>query len=171
MNSTLAFLGAVIVFVILWVTISQTRRRERDEAWGQFASEIRAEFVDGGFFRSSKVQARAKEWTVILDTYSVSSGGDSRETCTRMRTSLRNQDGFQFTGFRTGLISKLDKTLGAQRIDIGDPEFDRDFVVQGNNESKVLALFANQRICQLIQAQRSMRTGVRKNELSIIATV
>jgi hypothetical protein len=155
------FLGVLLIGGIIWAVAA---RQKQDAAWEQLASEIGAEFVKGGFFRSNKVQAKVREWIVTLDTFSVPSG-DSSTVYTRMRAPLQSRDGFQFTIFRIGFISKLDKALGAQDIDIGDPDFDREFVIQGNNEPKVRALLANLRIRQLIQGQKSIRLGVRDNEL------
>jgi hypothetical protein len=155
------FIAALVIGLIVWVVIS---RQKPDAAWQQLANEIGAEFVGGGFFRSSKVQTHIKDSIVTLDTYSVPSG-DSSDTYTRIRAPFQNRDGFQFTIFRTGLVSKLDKALGAQDIDIGDADFDRDFTIQGNNESRVRALFSNQRIRHLIQMQKSIRLGIRNNEL------
>src|SRR5512136_2485528 len=124
----------------------------QEEVWRQLGSEIGAEFVEGGFWRGNKVQARVKEWTVTLDTYTVSTG-KSHITYTRMRAPYVNKDGFQFTIYRKNLFSELGKRLGMQDIEVGDPEFDRDFIIKGNDEFKVLALFGNPRIRQLIQAQ------------------
>jgi hypothetical protein len=166
MNSILIFLGFMILFFIVWIVISQMRRRQQNDAWGQFASEIGAEFIEGGLFRSSKVQAHVKEWTVTLDTYSVSSG-DSSEIYTRMKAAVQDKDGFWFTLSRTGLVAKLDKALGAQDIEIGDPGFDQAFTIRSNNESKVRSLFLNLKIRQMIQAERSITLGIRKNALSL----
>ena len=52
MTTAIIFMGAVIILVIVGVVIS---KRMRDSAWKQFAAEIGGEFVDNGFFRSSKV--------------------------------------------------------------------------------------------------------------------
>ena len=166
MNAILASVGVVIMLVILWIVGSRIRRAQLDTAWKQFASEIGAEFVEGGFFRTSKVQARVKQWTVTLGTYSVSSG-DSTETYTRMKTSIQDKDGFWFTIFRTGLVAKLDKAFGAQKIDVGDSEFDQAFTIRSNNESRVRSLFSNLKICQMIQAQKSITIAIRMNELRL----
>jgi len=161
MTTAIIFMGAVIILVIVGVVIS---KRMRDSAWKQFAAEIGGEFVDNGFFRSSKVEAHIQNWIVTLDTYSVPSG-DSNTTYTRIKAGFQNRDDFQFKIFRTGLVSKIDKALGAQDIEIGDEEFDRAFTIQSNNESRVRALLINQRIRQLIQAQKTIRLMVRNNEL------
>jgi len=166
MNTILASVGFVIILVILVIVVSQMRRQQLATAWKQFANEIGAELIEGGFFRSSKVQARVKEWTVTLDTYSVSSG-DSSENYTRIKTSIQDKDGFWFSIFRTGLVAKLDKALGAQKIDVGDPDFDQAFTIRSNNESKVRSLFSNLKIRQMLQAQKSITIAIRKNELHL----
>ena len=157
----LVFLGVLVIGGIIWVVVS---RQKQDAAWRQLATELGAEFVRGGFLRTNKVLVHIRERTVTLDTYSVPSG-DSSTIYTRMRAPIQNEAGFKFTIFRTGFISKLDKALGAQDIIIGDADFDRDFVIQGNNESRVKALFAHQSIRQMIQGQKSIRLGVNGNEL------
>ena len=135
----------------------------QEEVWRQLGSEIGAEFVEGGFWRGNKVQARVKEWTVTLDTYTVSTG-KSHITYTRMRAPYVNKDGFRFTIYRKGVFSELRKRLGMQDIDIGDPDFDRDYVIQGNDECKVLALFGNPKIRRLIQVQPSFHLQVQDDE-------
>jgi hypothetical protein len=165
MNTILVSVSVVILLLLLWIGVSQIRRNQRDTVWRQFASEIGAEFIDGGFFRSSKVQAQVAGRMITLDTYSVSSE-DSSEIYTRVRAPIQNRDGFQFAIFRTGLVAKLDKALGAQDIEIGDPDFDQAFTLRSNNVSKTQALFSNPKIRQLIQAQKFSSFGIKKNELS-----
>jgi len=111
---------------------------------------------------SDKVQARVKEWTITLDTYRVSSG--STTPLYRMRAPYVNKDGFRFTIYRKGIFSELGKRLGMQDIEVGDPDFDRDYVVQGNDEAKVLSLLANPKIRQLIQTQPSFNLKVKDDE-------
>ncbi|MEA2075306.1 MAG: DUF3137 domain-containing protein [Euryarchaeota archaeon] len=134
----------------------------REEVWCKLANEIDAEFVKGGFLRSDKVVAKVKEWTITLDTETTSSGGSEgggATTSTRMKAPYVSKDGFQFTVYRKGVFSKLGERLGKRDIEVGYPEFDRDFVVRGNDEYKVRALFANSRIRQLIQSQPDIYFG------------
>lgn len=131
------------------------------EVWRQFSQEIGAEFVDGGFWKGKKVVARVEDWTITLDTYTQSSGKHST-TYTRMRAPFANKDGLRFTIYRKGLLSGLGKMLGMQDIEVGYPEFDRDFIIKGNDESKVKALFANARIRELIESQRSIHLWIKE---------
>ena len=153
-----------VALLIYGIVALVAARQIRDDRWTKLASELGAEFIRGGFLRSSKVQAHIKEWIVTLDTHSVPSG-DSSDTYTRIRAPFENKDGLQFTVARKGLVSKLDKALGAKDIETGDAEFDRDFYFRGKDESKIRALFANMRIRQLIEGQKSIRLGVKDSDL------
>jgi len=135
----------------------------KDEIWRQLCSEIGADFIAGGFWRGSKVQARVKEWTITLDTHTVSHGKSST-TYTRMRAPYVNPDEFRFTIYRKGFFSGLGKMLGMQDIEVGHPAFDDAFIIKGNNESKLRALFANPRIRELIEAQPSIHLEVKNDE-------
>ena len=135
----------------------------KDEMWRQLCGEIGADFIAGGFWRGSKVQARVKEWTITLDTHTVSHG-EGGTTYTRMRAPYVNPDEFRFTIYRKGFFSGLGKMLGMQDIEVGHPAFDDAFIIKGNSESKLRALFANPRIRELIEAQPSIHLEVKNDE-------
>ena len=83
---------------------------------------------------------------------------------TRLRAPYINPEGFRFTIYRKNLFSELGKLLGMQDIEVGDPEFDEDFIIKGNDESKVRDLFANPKIRQMIQDQPKIRLRVKDSE-------
>ncbi|MFO0924789.1 MAG: hypothetical protein U0905_20165 [Pirellulales bacterium] len=64
-----------------------------------------------------------------------------------------NPSHFTFRVCRRSWIQDLKTYFGAQDIVIGDEEFDRDFIIQGNDEEKVRKLFQNESIRQLIDEQ------------------
>jgi hypothetical protein len=136
-----------------------------DEVWGQLCREIGAEFVDAGFWHGGrKVQAHVKDWTMTLDTFTVSTGKSST-TYTRIRTPFVDEGGFRFTVSRSGFFSELGKRwFGMQDIEVGHAEFDRHFIIQGTDEARVRALFANARIRELIQAQPQISFGIKDTE-------
>jgi hypothetical protein len=135
----------------------------QDEVWKQLGSEIGADYVPGGFWKASKVQAHVGPWTIILDTYTESSGHSS-QTYTRMRAPFVNPDGFRFTIYRKGLFSDLGKLLGMQDIEVGDPEFDEAVIIKGTDEARVWELFADPTLRSLVLAQPSGRLCVKDNE-------
>lgn len=134
----------------------------QEEVWRQLCREIGADFVKGGFWKGDRVQARVKEWTITLDTFS--QGGESSTTYTRMRAPYVNKDGFRFTVYRKSVFSGLGKLLGMQDIEVGYPDFDEAFIIKGNNEDKVRELFTHAPLRQLILAQPRLHLQVKDDE-------
>jgi hypothetical protein len=129
----------------------------REDIWRQLAAETGASFVDGGFWKGGKVEASHAEWRITLEIVAY---GKARAT--RLRAPYVNPDGFRFTVYRKEIFSELGKMLGMQDVDVGQPDFDRDFVIQGTDEAKLRRLFANARIRELITAQPRIHFTVKE---------
>jgi hypothetical protein len=135
----------------------------QEEVWRQLAREIGGRYVDGGFWHGDKVQAKVGEWTVTLDTYTVSAG-HSHVTYTRLRAPYVNPDGFRFRIYRKGFFSELGKKLGMQDVEVGDAQFDEAFVIQGNEESKLRSLLAEPSLLRQLSAQPQVHLEVKDDE-------
>jgi hypothetical protein len=134
----------------------------KDEVWRQLSEEIGAEFVEGGFWKVSKVLAQVGPWTVTLDAST--SDEDGKTPVTRLRAPYVNPEGFRFTVYRKSLFSDLGKLLGMQDIEVGDPEFDEAFIIKGNDEDRVRLLFSDPKVRQMIQDQPKIRLAVKDSE-------
>lgn len=135
----------------------------KSEVWQQLCAEIGAQYVNGGFWKGDKIQARHGPWMVTLDTYIVSTGKTST-TYTRMRAPFVDPEGFRFTVYRKGIFSEIGKWFGMQDIDIGDEAFDRDFILKTNQETKLVELFSNSEIRNLISQQPQIYFSVKDDE-------
>jgi hypothetical protein len=133
----------------------------KEEIWEQLCQEIGAEVVHGGFWKGTKVQAHVGPWTIVLDTFTES---EDKGTYTRMRAPFLNPVGFRFVIYRKGPLSGVGKFFGMQDIEVGSPDFDEAFIIQGNDEGNVRELLANPNIRQLIDAQPKIRLEVKDNE-------
>ena len=80
------------------------------------------------------------------------------------RAPYVNKDGFRFTIYRKSIFSGLGKLLGMQDVEVGYPEFDEAFIIKGNDEAKLRALFANDHIRQLIEMQPAVYLTVKDDE-------
>ena len=135
----------------------------RAEVWSRLAQEIGARFQAGGYWGTDLVQAQVDDWILTLDCYTVSTG-KSTITYTRMRAPFVNRDGLRFTIYRNGFFSEFGKMLGMQDVEVGLSPFDREFILQGNDESKIRALLANPRVPPLFQAQPAIHLSVVDDE-------
>jgi hypothetical protein len=135
----------------------------RQELWQQLCAEIGAKYHAGGFWGGDKVEVRHGEWTILLDTYAVSTG-KTVMFFTRIRAPYVNPDQFRFTIYREHVFSDVCRLFGMQDLEVGHPEFDKAFIIQGTDEKKVRALFACPRIRELIMLQPSICLAVNDNE-------
>jgi hypothetical protein len=135
----------------------------RAEIWRKLSSDLDARYVAGGFWRGDKVEVTHGDWTLTLDTYAVTTGKVTI-VYTRLRAPYVNPDQFRFTISRRGFFSDIAKWFGQQDVEVGHPDFDRDFIIKGSDEMKLHALFANDRIRALISAQPEIHFTVKDNE-------
>lgn len=135
----------------------------KKEVWRELSDAIGADYIEGGFFGNNMVLVHVKDWTITLDTYTVSSGKSS-VTYTRMRAPYVNRDGLQFKIYKAGLFSDLGKFFGMQDIETGFSEFDSEYIIKGNDEEKIRQLFSNTSIQSLITLQPRFCLQVKDDE-------
>jgi len=135
----------------------------RREIWKQLSTNIGAQYVEGGFWKGDKVVARHGQWTMTLDTYTVSTGKVT-VVYTRMRAPYVNPAGFRFTIYRQGFFTGVAKWFGMQDIEVGDPPFDEAFVIKGTDEGQVRALLSSARLRELVSKQREIHLTVKDDE-------
>lgn len=135
----------------------QLFRVSQREIWQDLAAKIDADFIPGIRPQSKDViQAYHENWTIIIDTYQIPKG----PTMTRIRAPYLNRDSFSFRILRENASTALGKKFGLQDILIGHPDFDRHFVVQGNDEVKLRQMFDNDLIRNMMHFQPQMSLKV-----------
>lgn len=135
----------------------------KSEIWQQLSDQVGGEYIERGFWSGDKVEMRHGEWTITLDTFTVSNKNSST-TYTRLRAPYVNPEEFRFTIYRKSVFSSLGKFFGMQDVEIGIPTFDEEYIIKGNNETQLRKLFANERIRGLIEAQPSIHLTVKDDE-------
>jgi len=135
----------------------------RETIWRQLSTELGAAYVKGGFGKGDQVVVTHGEWSITLDTFMVSTG-KSVVVFTRLRAPYVNPDGFRFTIYRRGLFTDIAKWFGMRDVEIGQPDFDRDFVIKGTDETRLRQLFADGKLRDLIRAQPQIHFEVRDDE-------
>lgn len=122
--------------------------KHRREIWQQLAEQLDADFFRGNMIKTDRVEAFHGPWVVTLDTFMI-----DKAVYTRMRAPYVNRDDFRFKIMRQHLGHRIGKVLGLQDVEVGHPDFDRKFVIQGNDERKLKMMFANPQVRQLISYQ------------------
>ncbi len=138
-------------------------RNSSKEIWRQLAEELGGEHQEIKRSGFGLVRAWHLDWEVVLDTYTVSNGKTS-QTYTRMRAPYVNRDDFLFRIYRRNVFHDIGKAFGMQDVTVGFPEFDRDFIIQGNDERKLRMFFESSPIRELIAAQPRIDLKIRPDE-------
>jgi hypothetical protein len=115
------------------------------------ARDIGGNDQDGGAFGRDVLRYQSGESEIVLDAFE-ESNDESTTVYTRMRAPFENKYGLYFKIYRTGICAAIGRSFGMQDIQIGDPSFDDDFVIQGNDDEKVRWLLKDATLRDLIQA-------------------
>lgn len=136
----------------------------RETIWRQLSEQIDAQYVAGNLWQGDRVEAKVGNWAVTLDIHTVSTG-KSVIQYTRLRSPYRSRDGFRFRIYRKGFFSEWGKQwFGLQDVSVGDPLFDETFIIQGNSETRLRELFADEKIRALFHAQPNVNLHVADDE-------
>lgn len=135
----------------------------RDLIWEKISKEIQAEYVKDGFWSGSKVVAKYENRVITLDVFYVPQG-KAMFPITRMRAPFKSTRGFRFAAYNQGLLQEIGKLFGMQDIQSGDKDFDKQFILKGNDEAKVKKLFSSAKIRELISQQGQIHLELRDDE-------
>ncbi|MEM6264032.1 MAG: DUF3137 domain-containing protein [Bacteroidota bacterium] len=126
-------------------------RPKKERLWKILCEEIGADYIPGKMLkgRHATIQAYHENWTIFIDTYTK----PKQPTRTRIRAPYVNQDSFMFRVYRKPALDFIAKLTKYQDVVVGYPQFDYDFVIQGNDERKLKQLFDNPDIRELLSLQ------------------
>ncbi|MFP2995660.1 hypothetical protein ABN763_07100 [Spongiivirga sp. MCCC 1A20706] len=131
----------------------------KDEIWKQIANDIDGEFIDRGFWKTNELRYNHKEWELLLDTIH-----RDKITYTRLRVPFLNKDSFYFKIYREGFFADIGKFFGMQDIEIGDPRFDNNYIIQSNNNNKIRKFLRDPKLKILFEMIPKVSVSIRKDE-------
>jgi hypothetical protein len=128
--------------------------------WKQFAKDHNGTFILANDGNNDGVIIFYQDFKIIFDSYThiIVVGSSSTEIeFTRVKVELSLADNLKFKLLRKGFVDSIGKLFGAQDIVIGDREFDKAFLIKGNNDFKIQQLFSNTSIRKLVLSQKDIR--------------
>ncbi|MEM4347745.1 MAG: DUF3137 domain-containing protein [Candidatus Altiarchaeota archaeon] len=135
-NEIFIALPILILFVIIYHILD--RNRAVKENWQKLSQMLGLKFSQEGFlsFVSNKLEGTYRDHYLNLYTYLKQYGRHSRRF-TKLIVKIKNQKGVSLKIYPENFISKIEKTFGMQDISLGNENFDKEFIVKGNNEKFV----------------------------------
>lgn len=135
----------------------------RTEIWSKLSAQIGGAYTPGTWRRCDRIEVEHGPWTITLDTYTVHAN-NAHMPFTRIRAPFLNTDQFRFKIYRSNLFSAIGKWFGMQDIEVGSVQFDDDFVIKTNDETKVRRFCANADLRKLLKAQKSITLSLEDHE-------
>ncbi len=126
-----------------------------EAVWRQFAQKNNGIFSE----KDDTVEIVYKEHKILFDVYtnySVVGNSSVDREYTRVRLEFVSPDNLKLRLIPQGFIDTIGKLFGAQDIIIGDKEFDKRFVIKGNEEFKIQMLFSNEIIRSILLSQKDL---------------
>ena len=134
---------------------------KRREAFQAAASELDATFVAGNWSSGDQVHLEHGPWTVILDTY-VMSTGQTTVTYTRARALYVAKNDFTLRISRRNIFTRIAELFGFYGLLVGDEELERKYKIKSSNEPRGRSLMTDRRLRELILVQPSLGLDIRR---------
>lgn len=118
--------------------------------WMEFADEFKADVEDPNPDSSHTemsviVPVKDSGWSLTYTMHPGKSGGHDHTT---VETHYNPQGDFKFSLYPEKWTDGLAKALGMQDIVVGHPEFDKLFIIKGNDEQRIIDLFQDAKLRQ-----------------------
>lgn len=119
------------------------------ESWDKLSEQHNGEFIPDDLWNQGALSIKYKQWEFILDVYKTGLGRKTTKH-TRIRVPVLTKSGLKFTIYRSNILSGIGKLLKMQDIKIGDDQFNKEFIIKGNQEKKIKALLEDESLREII---------------------
>lgn len=106
-----------------------------DAVWSELWEAMGGVYLNREGWRQDKLMVEHGPWLITLD-FHTHGGYRSQAAYTRFSTAFENPEGFHFKVVPQGLLERVGKLLGLQDVEMGDPAFDKTFLVKSNDEAR-----------------------------------
>jgi hypothetical protein len=127
--------------------------------WMDLADEMQGEFTDGTYVVSARLPLATKPWVAYMKMHSNPIGKSIAET-TVIAVPYIPEHEFKLAVHNSSPIEEVAKIFGLQDIAIGEPTFDKEFIIQGSNEQLLKELFADAPLRGLYLGQKSVNVSI-----------
>ena len=132
--------------------------------WRHFAKETGGVYINGS---ENKVEITYRGHVISIDNYThyIVVGGSSYEReYLRAKVDFKYVDRIEFKITPQDIYENLGKLFGAKDIEIGFNEFDKRFMIEGNDSYKIQILLSNDKLRELIMNLKPIRLAITEEE-------
>ncbi|MCC6372495.1 MAG: hypothetical protein IT236_15940, partial [Bacteroidia bacterium] len=133
----------------------------------QFSDENNGKYFSGETEIDDYVVISHLNYKIIFDKYlhyQLYKGQPNDQEYSRVRLEFESPDQLKFNLKLRTYTDSFNELFGPDTIKTRDKQFDRKFVLKGNNESKILAIFKDERIRHLTLQHGELKLGILYNK-------
>lgn len=145
---SLAFIVALLMLFFGSKRKDSTKRKELEATFYGIAGRLQGKVLPPSWPQPPRMYFPAEGRSAILEYCS----SDSYEGMTRVTVDLKDHSPGMLMIFQDSIRSLIPKLFGAQDISVGDPEFDRRYMLQASPESVVHRLFRPDHRAQVMES-------------------
>lgn len=127
--------------------------------WMEFAEERSGSFDEGSNVFVMRVPVQGKPFTITFNMRPKGHKGAVADTTTAF-LPYKAKGAFSFALHNRSWIEDASKIFGAQDIEVGDQQFDHDYIIKGSDKDQVARLFGNEKLKELITEQKSLKLSI-----------
>ncbi|QDG54087.1 hypothetical protein FIV42_26100 [Persicimonas caeni] len=148
------FFGVLLAIV---GSIAATKHIQ-SSTWQKVAQKLGLGFEDSTWFGHPKLYGKFRDTDVDV-TIEVVGSGKSKQIYTVVEAPLSGLAPYGLKVYQEGMWEKMEKLIGGDDIQVGDPELDKAFIIQGNDAEKISEVLTAPSVKRsLIVGQRRHRT-------------
>jgi len=83
---------------------------------------------------------------------------------TMVITPFKPADDFRFTLVRKNIVDSIIRFFGTRDIEVGDADFDHDYIINSNDEQKLQALFSDAMLRSIISSLNDITLRITDND-------
>ena len=157
-----AFVALFVGSIALSIAAARRQQRKTRETMagvaGRLGLELRRRPATLGFEPSPTVEGRHRDRQVRFFNFTTGSG-KSRTTWSAVSAAIGSAGGFALELAPETFLSRIGIALGMQDIKVGDPEFDRAFVVRSNDPAYASAALLPEIRARLLSERKQGARG------------
>lgn len=130
-----------------------------DAIWAELWAAVGGVYLNREGWRQDKLLVEHGPWIITLD-FHTHAGYRSQATYTRFGVAFENPEAFHFKLVPQGLLESVGKLLGLQDVELGDPEFDKAFIIKSNDEARVREVLDDPVLRQFLREEPEAFVGL-----------
>lgn len=130
-----------------------------DAIWAELWEGVGGVYLNREGWRQDKLMVEHGHWIITLE-FHTHGGYHTNANYTRFRVAFENPEDFHFKLVPQGLLDTVGKLLGLQDVELGDPEFDKAFLIKSNDEARVREVLDDPVLRQFLREEPEAFVGL-----------